>query len=69
MAKSVRVGVVIAGLALGAGWAFRRAFPPINCPKCGSRSWKRLGGGLKRCTQCSYSFFAQLQRPGPAKPN
>ena len=64
--KGVRVSVVVAGLALTAGWAFRWAFPPMSCPRCGSRAWKRLGGGLKRCTRCSHSFFAKLENPKPA---
>jgi transposase-like protein len=65
MGKHVRAGVVLAGFALTAGWLLRKAFPPTNCPNCGSRAWKRMGGGLKRCTRCSYSFFAQLRNPTP----
>ena len=66
--KGVRVSVVVAGLALTAGWAFRRAFPPMSCPRCGSRAWKRLGGGLKRCTRCSHSFFAKLEKSKASEP-
>ena len=67
MPKSFRVSVVLAGAAFMAGWAYRQAFPKILCPKCGSRSWRRLGGGLKQCRDCSWKFFMHL--PGPTAAN
>jgi hypothetical protein len=63
MPKVFRTGAVLAGAAFMAGWMYRQAFPKIVCPKCASRSWKRLGGGLKQCQDCSWKFFMQL--PGP----
>ena len=67
MAKKAGMAVVlagVAGVAVAARWAFRRAFPETTCPKCTSGKWKRLGGGLKRCERCGYSFFATI----PARP-
>jgi DNA-directed RNA polymerase subunit RPC12/RpoP len=64
--RKARVSAVLAGAAFVAGWVYRRAFPKIVCPKCGSQSWRRLGGGLKECRDCSWKFFMQL--PGPPAP-
>jgi ribosomal protein L37AE/L43A len=60
MPKTLRLSVVITGAALMAGWMYHQAFPKIVCPQCGSRSWKRVGGGLKQCQNCSWKFFMPL---------
>jgi ribosomal protein L37AE/L43A len=65
MPKALRAGVVLAGAAFMAGWMYRQAFPKIVCPKCGSRAWRRLGGGLKECRDCSWKFFMQLPGATP----
>jgi DNA-directed RNA polymerase subunit RPC12/RpoP len=66
MPRTLRAGAALAGAAFVVGWLYRQAFPKIVCPKCGSRTWKRLGGGLKECRECSWKFFMQLPR-GTAK--
>ena len=63
MPRMVRAGVVLGAAAFVAGWAFRIAFPRVTCPKCGSGSWRRMGGGLKECRDCSYKFFMTLPAP------
>jgi ribosomal protein L37AE/L43A len=60
MRRVFRLGAVMTGAAFAAGWIYRRAFPKIACPKCGSGSWRRLGGGLKQCRDCSWKFFMDL---------
>jgi ribosomal protein L37AE/L43A len=65
MPKAFRAGVVLAGAAFVAGWLYRQAVPAIVCPKCGSRAWKRVGGGLKQCQDCSWKFFMQVAEPKP----
>ena len=66
MRRKLRPGVVFAAAAFAAGWAFRATFPKITCPSCGSGAWKRMGGGLKQCRDCSYKFFMPLPAPkGP----
>jgi DNA-directed RNA polymerase subunit RPC12/RpoP len=67
MPKVFRAGVVLAGAAFVFGWMYRQAVPAIVCPKCGSRSWKRMGGGLKQCQDCSWKFFMPLTEPKPPK--
>jgi ribosomal protein L37AE/L43A len=70
MPRRFRVGLVAAGAAFAAGWAYRAVFPKVTCPGCGSARWKRLGGGLKQCRECSYKFFMPLPDPkGPATPS
>jgi ribosomal protein L37AE/L43A len=59
--KAFRPTVVLAAAAYLAGWVYRKAFPKIVCPKCGSPAWRRIGGGgLKQCRDCSWKFFTQL---------
>jgi ribosomal protein L37AE/L43A len=56
----LRPGVMLAGAAFMAGWLYRKAFPKILCPKCGSEFWRRIGGGLKQCRDCAWKFYTQL---------
>jgi transposase-like protein len=65
MGKVFRASVLLAGAAFAAGWMYRLAFPRIVCPQCGSGSWKRMGGGLKQCRDCSWKFFMQLPDTPP----
>lgn len=60
MPKVSRAGVVLKRAAFMAGWAYRAFVPKVVCPQCGSGRVKRAGGGVKRCGDCSYTFFAQL---------
>jgi transposase-like protein len=65
MPRSFRPGVVFLGAAFMAGWLYRKVFPKIVCPKCGSESWRRIGGGLKECRECSWKFlYALASRAG-----
>jgi NADH pyrophosphatase NudC (nudix superfamily) len=66
MPRSFRPGVVLSGAAFMAGWLYRKAFPKIVCPKCGSESWRRIGGGLKQCRECLWKFYAHVP-PAPLK--
>jgi ribosomal protein L37AE/L43A len=65
MRKAFRASVVLAGAAFMVGWMYRQAFPTIVCPKCGGRSWRRMGGGLKQCRDCAWKFFMQLPGTTP----
>lgn len=60
MPKLVRTGALLAGAAFAAGWAYRAFVPKVACPKCGSHTWRRMGGGLKQCRACEYKFFMAL---------
>jgi ribosomal protein L37AE/L43A len=67
MPRASRAAALIAGTAFMAGWAYRALVPKVACPKCGSPKWRRLGGGLKQCSACSWKFFMQLPDPkGPS---
>jgi ribosomal protein L37AE/L43A len=65
MARGLKTGAVIAGVAFVAGWVYRQAFPKTHCPKCDSGKWNRLGGGLKQCHACGHKFFARLPASSP----
>jgi transposase-like protein len=67
MPRMIRTGVLLTGAAFAAGWAYRAFVPKVECPKCRSGKWSRLGGGLKRCRDCGWKFFMELpeaKRPG-----
>ena len=36
MARGLKTGAVITGVAFLAGWVYRQAFPKTACPKCDS---------------------------------
>ena len=67
MPRMIRAGVLLTGAAFAAGWAYRAFVPRVECPKCRSAKWRRMGGGLKRCRDCDWKFFMELpeaKRPG-----
>jgi ribosomal protein L37AE/L43A len=55
-----RLAVMLASTAFAAGWLYRKAFPKVVCPKCGSDTWKRISGGLKQCRDCAWKFYTHL---------
>jgi hypothetical protein len=69
MARVSRAGAVLTAAAFLTGWLYRQAFPKVVCPQCGSGSWRRLGGGLKECRDCSWKFFMPLSPPKNPKPD